>query len=74
VAVSWKLAGNQWNYMLDTSKLTAGTSIHLRLPVGTGKSSAELDGAALKAGMHQAKHQGRWLDMPLNLGEHRGFW
>jgi hypothetical protein len=74
VAVSWKLAGNQWNYMLDTSKLTAGTSIHLRLPVGTGKSSAELDGAALKAGVHQAKHQGRWLDMPLNLGEHRGFW
>lgn len=74
VAASWKLAGNQWNYILDTSKLTAGTSVHLRLPVGTGKFSAELDGAALKAGTHQVKHQGRWLDMPLTLGEHRGLW
>jgi hypothetical protein len=60
--------------MLDTTKLKAGTSIQLRLPVGTGKFSAELDGAALKAGTHKVKHQGRWLDVPLNSGEHQGFW
>jgi hypothetical protein len=74
VLVSWKQAGNQWNYLVGTSKLTAGTSIRLRLPVGTGKYSAELDGAALKAGTHKVKHQGRWLDIPLTSGEHRGFW
>ena len=36
VAVSWKQAGRQWNYLIDTSKLKTGTIIHLRLPVGTG--------------------------------------
>jgi alpha-L-rhamnosidase len=74
VAVSWKQAGWQWNYIIDNSKLTAGTIIHLRLPVGNGNFSAELDDAALKAGIHKVKHQGRWLDVPLTSGKHHGFW
>jgi hypothetical protein len=74
VTVSWKQEGRQWTYTIDTSKLTSGTAIHLRLPVGTGKFSAELDGATLKAGAHKVNHQGRWLDVPLTLGEHTGFW
>ena len=74
VTVSWKQEGNQWNYTIDGSKLTAGTSIHLRLPVGTGKFSAELDADILKAGAHKVKHQGRWLDVPLTPGKHQGFW
>jgi alpha-L-rhamnosidase len=74
VTVSWKQAGGQWNYMIDTSKLNAGTAIHLRLPVGTGKFSANLDDAALKASAHGVKQQGRWLDVPLTSSQHAGFW
>jgi len=74
VTVSWKQEGSQWNYTIDGSKLTAGTTIHLRLPVGTGKFSAELDGGALKTGAHKVKHRGRWLDALLTSGEHKGFW
>jgi hypothetical protein len=74
VLVSWKLESNQWNYSVDTSRLPDGITVRLRLPVGTGSFSAKLDGVSLKAGAKKAKHQGRWLDVPLSLGEHQGFW
>ncbi|HZL78258.1 MAG TPA: alpha-L-rhamnosidase N-terminal domain-containing protein [Candidatus Limnocylindrales bacterium] len=72
--VSWKLEGNQWNYVIDTSKLMTAPTIHLHLPVGTGKFSAGLDEAFLKTGAHGVKQQGRWLNVPLTLGKHQGSW
>jgi alpha-L-rhamnosidase len=74
VSVSWKQEGDHWNYAVDASQLLAGTAVHLRLPVGTKKFSAKLDGVPLKAGAKGIKHPGRWLDVPLTSGQHSGFW
>ena len=74
VSVSWKQEGDQWNYSVDTSRLLSRTAVHLRLPVGTEKFSAKLDDVFLKVGKKSVKHQGRWLDVPLTLGEHHGSW
>ena len=74
VSIAWKQEGTQWNYQIDASKLPNGTAVRLRLPVGTGKSSAQLDDVPLKAGVQGVKHQGRWLEVSLTLGKHHGFW
>jgi hypothetical protein len=74
VSLVWKHEGNQWNFQIDTSALGKGTSVRLRLPVGSGDFSAGLDGRSLKTGSRGAKHQGRWLEISLTLGEHHGFW
>jgi hypothetical protein len=73
VSVSWKKNESQWSFTIDTSKLSAGVSIHLRLPVGQEGSSANLDGSKLEAGAKNVKHQGRWLDVPLDAKAYRGF-
>ena len=74
VLVAWKREGNQWNYVIDASPLAAGVAVRLRLPVGTGAFMAKLDGVALQAGTMGAKREGRWLELPVSVGEHRGSW
>ncbi|HUC84360.1 MAG TPA: trehalase family glycosidase [Candidatus Acidoferrales bacterium] len=73
VSVTWKLEAGQWNFSVDTAKLPPEISIHLRLPVATVKFTAQLDNIVLKTGARKAKHQGRWLEVPLNPGLHQGF-
>jgi hypothetical protein len=74
VAVSWKQEGDHWNYTIDTARLQQGIAARLRLPVGSGPFSAKLDDVLLKSGARGVKHQGRWLEVPLALGEHHGSW
>jgi hypothetical protein len=72
--VSWKGEGDHWNYVIDTSQLVAGTTVQLRLPVGTGKYSAGLNDAVLKLGLNGVNHHGRWLDAQLPRRCNNGFW
>ena len=72
VPLSWKLAAGQWNYSIDTSKVSSDISVHLRLPVGSKKFFAQLDHMVLSADARKAKLQGRWLDVRLNSGVHEG--
>ncbi len=74
VSVSWKHAGDHWNYDVDTSKLRAGIKVRLRLPVGTAGFTAELDRTLLRSGLDGVKHQGRWLEVPLSAGFYHGVW
>jgi hypothetical protein len=74
VSVAWKQDGDRWNYSVDTSKLPSAISVNLRLPVGTKKYTAKLDGAILKVGAKGIKQEGRWLDVPLTSRQHQGFW
>ena len=74
VSVTWKQEGDQWNYSIDTSALRRGTKVRLRLPVGAGKFTAKLDGMLLRPGGDGVKQEGRWLDVPLALRQHRGGW
>jgi len=72
-SVSWKLEDGQWNYSVDTTKLPPDISVHLRLPVEAKTFSAQLDDLVLKTGAKKAKLQGRWLDVPLAVGVHKGW-
>jgi len=74
VAVSWKLGADQWRYTIDTTKVSDGVAIHLRLPIGTEKFPPQLDDNVLNAGASKTMHQGRWLDVPLSKGVHQGFY
>ena len=74
VSVSWKWEAGRWNYAVDAAKLPKGISIRLRLPVGAGEFSAQLDEVELKTGAKKVKRAGRWLEVPLAPGTHQGFW
>jgi hypothetical protein len=74
VTVSWKKAMDRWDYAADTSNLPHDIKTNLRLPIGLAKFTADLDDKALPAGGGGVVHPGRWLDVPLTPGKHRGFW
>jgi alpha-L-rhamnosidase len=66
VPVSWEKAGEHWNF---SAEVPAGIKTHLRLPVGTGKFTATLDGKNITS-----TQKGRWLEIPLEGGTHSGTW
>jgi hypothetical protein len=66
VPVSWKRAGDHWNFSVA---LPSGIKTCLRLPVGTGKFAAAVDGKNVSS-----LHKGRWLEINLTGGRHSGTW
>jgi alpha-L-rhamnosidase len=66
VPVSWEKVGEHWNF---SAEVPAGIKTRLRLPVGTGKFIATLDGKNITS-----KQKGRWLEIPLKGGMHSGTW
>jgi hypothetical protein len=66
VPVSWEKVGEEWSF---SAGVPAGIKTHLRLPVGTGKFTATLDGKDITS-----TPTGRWLEIPLMGGTHSGTW
>ena len=66
VPVSWEKVGNHWSF---SAQVPAGIKTLLRLPVGTGRFTATLDGKNLTS-----TQKGRWLEIPLSGGTHSGTW
>jgi hypothetical protein len=66
VPVSWEKAGEHWNFSVA---LPSGIKTCLRLPVGTGKFAAAVDGKNVSS-----HHKGRWLEINLTGGRHSGTW
>jgi hypothetical protein len=66
VPVSWKQTGNHWDFSVA---VPAGIKTRLRLPVGTGKFTAMLDGKNVSS-----HPKGRWLEIMLTGGAHSGTW
>jgi hypothetical protein len=66
VPVSWKRRGDHWNFSVS---LPSGIKTCLRLPVGTGKFAAAVDGKNVSS-----HHKGRWLEINLTGGRHSGTW
>jgi alpha-L-rhamnosidase len=66
VPVSWEKVGEHWNF---SAEVPAGIKIRLRLPVGTGKFTATLDGKNITS-----TQKGHWLEIPLKGGTHSGTW
>ena len=68
VPVSWKQTGARWDFSVE---VPVGVKTRLRLPVGTGKVTVTLDGKSVSS---RAARAGRWLEIRLNGGAHRGTW
>jgi len=66
VPVSWEKVGEHWSF---SAEVPAGIKTRLRLPVGTGKFTATLDGKNIIL-----TQKGRWLEIPLEGGMHSGTW
>jgi hypothetical protein len=66
VPVSWEKVGDHWSF---SAQVPAGIKTLLRLPVGTGRFTATLDGKNLTS-----TQKGRWLEIPLSGGTHSGTW
>jgi hypothetical protein len=66
VPVSWEKVSEHWNF---SAEVPAGIKTRLRLPVGTGKFTATLDGKNIIS-----TQRGRWLEIPLEGGKHSGTW
>jgi hypothetical protein len=74
VQVSWRKAGDEWRYGVDASGLRQGVEIHLRLPAGSDRGPASLDGKDLGEGRGGSSREGRWLDVRIKPGKHQGQW